>query len=129
LVVEDGPSITHGELGEGVGAYAARKLNCTLADPRPYVVGSLKTVYENYPWIGQVLPALGYSMKQLQDLETSINAVDCDAVVLGTPADLRQRIRISKPTARVRFEGRDAGEPALSQYLDEIFAEIRAKIS
>jgi predicted GTPase len=129
LVVEDGPSITHGELGEGVGAYAVRKLNCILADPRPYAVGSIKSAYENYPWIGQVLPALGYSTQQLQDLEASINAVDCDAVVLGTPADLRARIRISKPIVRIRFEGRDAGEPAFSQYLDNIFAEIRAKIS
>jgi predicted GTPase len=129
LVVEDGPSITHGELGEGVGAYAARKLNCALVDPRPYVVGSIKKAYEDYPWIGQVLPALGYSTQQLQELEASINAVDCDAVVLGTPADLRARIRISKPIARIRFEGRDAGEPAFSQYLGKVFAEIRARMS
>jgi predicted GTPase len=84
LVVEDGPSITHGELGEGIGAFAARKLGCTLVDPRPYVVGSIKIAYETYPGIGQVLPALGYSQQQLQDLEASINAVECDAVVLGT---------------------------------------------
>jgi predicted GTPase len=129
LVVEDGPSITHGELGEGVGAYAARKLDCTLVDPRPHVVGSIKKAYEDYPWIGQVLPALGYSTQQLQELEASINAVDCDAVVLGTPADLRARIRISKPTVRVRFEGRDAGEPAFSQYLDKVFAKIRSRTS
>jgi predicted GTPase len=127
LVVEDGPSITHGELGEGVGAFAARKLDCKLVDPRPYAAGSIRKAYENYPWIGKVLPALGYSAQQLQDLEASINAVDCDAVVLGTPADLRARIRISKPTVRVRFEGRDAGEPVFSQYLDRIFAGIGAK--
>lgn len=129
LVVEDGPSITHGELGEGIGAYAARKLDCTLVDPRPYAVGTIKRAYENYPWIGHVLPALGYSTQQLQDLEASINAIDCDAVVLGTPADLRARIRISKPTVRVRFGGMDAGEPAFSQYLDKVFAAIRAKRS
>jgi predicted GTPase len=129
LVVEDGPSMTHGGLGEGVGAYAARKLNCTLADPRPHAVGSIKKAYESYPWIGKVLPALGYSTQQVQDLEASINAVDCDGVVLGTPADLRARMRISKPTVRVRFEGRDAGEPWFSQYLDKIFVKIKAKRS
>lgn len=129
LVVEDGPSVTHGELGEGVGAFAARKLGCTLADPRPFAVGSIKRAYENYPWIGTVLPALGYSTQQLKDLEMSINGVNCDAVVLGTPADLRARIKISKPAVKVRFEGKDAGEPAFSQYLDEVFAEIRATMA
>jgi predicted GTPase len=72
---------------------------------------------------------LGYSTQQLQDLEESINSVDCHAVVLGTPADLRARIRISKPTVRVRFEGRDAGEPRFSQYLDKILVKIKAKRS
>lgn len=129
LVVEDGPSVTHGELGEGVGAFAARKLGCTLADPRPFAVGSIKRAYENYPWIGTVLPALGYSTQQLKDLEMSINGVNCDAVVLGTPADLRARIKISKPAVKVRFEGKDAGEPAFSQYLDKVFAEIRATMA
>jgi predicted GTPase len=125
LVVEDGPSITHGELGEGVGANAARKLGCTLVDPRPYAVGSIKQAFENYPWIGQVLPALGYSPRQLQELEESINAVDCDAVVLGTPAELEDRISISKPTATVRFEGIDAGEPAFSRYLDTVIGNLK----
>jgi len=129
LVVEDGPSLTHGELGEGIGAYAARRLNCIIVDPRPYAVGSIQKAYENYPWIGQVLPALGYSPQQLRDLETSINSVDCDTVVLGTPADLKTRISISRPTVRVRFEGSDAGEPAFSQYLDNIFEEIKGKTS
>lgn len=129
LVVEDGPSVTHGELGEGVGAFAARKLGCTLADPRPFAVGSIKRAYENYPWIGTVLPALGYSTQQLKDLEMSINGVNCDAVVLGTPADLRARIKISKPAVKVRFEGKDAGEPAFSQYWDKVFAEIRATMA
>jgi predicted GTPase len=127
LIVEDGPSITHGELGEGVGLYAALKLGGDPVDPRPYAVGSIKDAYEHYPWIGRVLPALGYSAQQLQDLEQSINAVDCDAVVLGTPADLRKRIHISKPAARVRFDGKDGGEPTFSRYLDDIFAELNTK--
>ncbi len=127
LVIEDGPSITHGELSEGVGATVARSLGCKLVDPRKKSVGSLRKAYEKFPWIGPVLPALGYSREQLLELEQSINAVDCDAVVLGTPADLRRRIRISKPAARVRFEGRDAGEPKFTSYLDEVFGKIAQK--
>lgn len=125
LVVEDGPSITHGELKEGVGASAARAFDCKLVDPRGNAVGSIKAAYAKFPWIGSVLPALGYSDAQLQELEESINAVDCDAVVLGTPADLRKRIKIHKPTVKVKFEGHDAGEPRLTSYLQGIFAGMK----
>lgn len=124
LVVEDGPSVTHGELKEGVGASVARALNCKLVDPRDSAVGSIKKAYERFPWIGTVLPALGYSPEQLQELQGSINAVDCDAVVLGTPADLRRRVEIKKPTVKVRFEGHDSGEPKFTSYLEDIFTEI-----
>jgi predicted GTPase len=127
LVVEDGPSITHGELKEGVGATAAKALNCNLVDPRAKAIGSIKKAYERFPWIGSVLPALGYSSEQLRELEGSINAVECDAVVLGTPADLRKRIKITKPTVRVRFEGYDSTEPRFTKYLEDIFREIRSK--
>jgi predicted GTPase len=125
LVVEDGPSITHGELREGVGASVAKALNCKLVDPRESAVGSIKKAYEKFPWIGSVLPALGYSDEQLQELEASINAVDCDAVILGTPADLRKRIKIVKPTVKVKFGGHDAGEPRFTSFLEEIFGEIK----
>ncbi|MEP0825605.1 MAG: GTPase [Nitrososphaera sp.] len=130
LVVEDGPSITHGRLDGGVGAFAARKLDCTLVDPRPFAAGSIKKAYQDYPWIGPVLPALGYGEQQLKDLESSINnaVAYCDAVVLGTPANLTRRMNIAKPVARVRFEGRDSGERKFSQYLDKILAEIRTKM-
>ncbi|MFQ5920581.1 MAG: GTP-binding protein, partial [Nitrososphaerales archaeon] len=124
LVIEDGPSITHGGLKEGVGASAARALGCNLVDPRHKAVGSIKKAYEKFPRIGPVIPALGYSAEQLRELEESINGVDCDAVVLGTPADLRRRIRISKPSAKVGFEGHDAGEPRFTAYLEEKFAEL-----
>ncbi len=127
LVVEDGPTITHGEIKEAAGAFAARKLNCTLVDPRPFAVGSIRRAFEIYPGIGNVLPALGYSTQQLRDLEISINSVDCDAVVLGTPADLRARIQISKPAVRVRFEGKDTAELALSEYLDQVITQIRGR--
>jgi len=128
IVVEDGPSITHGELREGAGASAARALNCKIVDPRPNAVGSIKKAYEKYPWIEYVIPALGYSVEQLQDLQNTINASDCDAVVLGTPADLAKKIKIIKPTVRVKFEGHDAGEPKFTSYLEEIFTEIRKRI-
>ncbi len=127
LVVEDGPSITHGELREGVGAAAAKALKCKLVDPRSNAVGSIKKAYEKFPWIGSVLPTLGYSDEQLRELQDSINAVDCEAVVLGTPADLRRRIKIAKPAVRVRFEGHDAGEPKFTSYLEEIFREIKGR--
>ncbi|MGH9921541.1 MAG: GTP-binding protein, partial [Nitrososphaerales archaeon] len=126
LVVEDGPSITHGELKEGVGATAAKALNCKLVDPRAKVIGSIKKAYEKFPWIGSVLPALGYSAEQLRELEDSINAVECDAVVLGTPADLRKRIKITRPTVRVRFDGNDSTEPRFTEYLEDIFRAIKS---
>ncbi|MGH9934568.1 MAG: cyclic 2,3-diphosphoglycerate synthase [Nitrososphaerales archaeon] len=126
LVVEDGPSITHGELKEGVGATAAKALNCKLVDPRAKVIGSIKKAYEKFPWIGSVLPALGYSAEQLRELEDSINAVECDAVVLGTPADLRRRIKITRPTVRVRFDGNDSAGPRFTEYLEDIFRAIKS---
>jgi predicted GTPase len=128
LVVEDGPSITHGELKEGAGATAAKALNCKLVDPKAKAVGSIKKAYEKFPWIGPVLPALGYSAEQLKELEDSINSADCDAIVLGTPADLRKRIRIAKPATRVRFEGHDSGEPKFTKYLENIFGAIKSKV-
>ncbi|HUH82789.1 MAG TPA: GTP-binding protein [Nitrososphaerales archaeon] len=109
LVVEDGPSVTHGGLSEGAGAVAARSVNATLVDPRPRAVGSIKRAYSRFPKMGKVIPALGYSPDQLKELERSINGVACDAVVLGTPSDLTRIIKIRKPVARVRFEASEVG--------------------
>jgi predicted GTPase len=109
LVVEDGPSVTHGGLSEGAGAVAARAVRGILVDPRTKAVGSIRRAYERFPRLGKVLPALGYSDSQLKDLETSINGVSCDAVVLGTPSDLTKMIRIRKPVARVQFEATEVG--------------------
>ena len=111
LAVEDGPSVTHGGLSIGAGAVAARAVGATLVDPRRKAVGTIKAAYERFPNLGRVLPALGYSEQQLKELEASINAVDCDAVVLGTPSDLTKMIRIKKPVARVRFEAFGVGRP------------------
>ncbi len=109
LVVEDGPSVTHGGLTEGAGAVAARGAKATLVDPRPKAVGSIRRAYKRFPKMGKVIPALGYSSDQLRELERSINGVACDAVVLGTPSDLTKIIRIRKPVARVRFEASEVG--------------------
>jgi predicted GTPase len=104
LVIEDGPTITHGGMPDGAGASAARKLARELVDPRPYAVGSLKGVYEKYPHIGNVLPAIGYSEDQIKDLEETIRRSVCDAVVIATPTDLRRKIRIDQPTVRVHYD-------------------------
>ena len=109
LVVEDGPSVTHGGLSEGAGAVAARNAKGVLVDPRPKAVGSIRRAYQRFPKLRRVLPALGYSPAQLKELERSINGVSCDAVVLGTPSDLTRVIRIRKPVARVRFEATEVG--------------------
>ena len=126
LVVEDGPSITHGQLQNGAGYFAAMQFGCILVDPKPNAIGSIKQAFEKYPWMGPVLPALGYSAEQLQELQDSINKVDCDAVLLGTPTDLRDRINIDKPAAKVVFEGHDvSGDPKFTAYLQEIMEDLR----
>ncbi len=100
-------------------------LNCKLVDPRSSAVNSIKNAYEKYPKMGKVMPALGYSPEQLQELQDSINNVDCDAVLLGTPADLRKKIMIAKPTAKVEFEGKDAGEPKFTLHLVKIMEKLK----
>jgi predicted GTPase len=113
LVVEDGPSVTHGGLTEGAGAVAAKAAHGVLVSPRSRAVGSIRRAYDRFPRLRNVLPALGYSEGQLKDLEKSINAVPCDAVVLGTPSDITRMIRIRKPVARVKFEASEVGRPRL----------------
>jgi len=118
LAVEDGPTVTHGEMKEGVGAIAARKFGAKeLVDPRQFAVGSIKQVYEKYAHLGRVLPAIGYGQKQIKDLEQTIAATDCDSVVLGTPIDLRRIMKIAKPAVRVRYEIRETTKPTLEEIL------------
>jgi len=104
LVIEDGPTITHGGMPDGAGAAASRRLARELIDPRRYAVGSLKEVYEKYPHIGHVLPAMGYSEEQLKDLEETIRQSAAESVVIATPADLRRKIRIYQPTVRATYD-------------------------
>ncbi|MGD1054803.1 MAG: GTPase [Nitrososphaerales archaeon] len=118
LAVEDGPSVTHGGLSIGAGAVAAKAVGATLVDPRNRAVGSIRNAYQRFPKLGKVLPALGYSEKQLKELEQSINAVECDVVVLGTPSDLTRMIKIRKPVARVAYEASEVGKPSLGEFLD-----------
>ncbi len=120
LVVEDGPTLTHGEMTLGAGIVAAQKFGAVeLIDPRPYTVGKLTETFEKYPDIGILLPAMGYSPEQLKDLETTINNTDCDSVIIGTPIDLNRIIDIKKPNTRVFYDLQEIGKPDLTGILDE----------
>jgi predicted GTPase len=122
LVIEDGPTITHGGMPDGAGASASRKLARELVDPRPYAVGSLKEVYQNYPHIGRVLPAMGYSEGQMKDLEETIQRSVCDAVVIATPTDLGRKIRIDRPTVRVDYDFHVNLLPMIDRFIEKRIA-------
>jgi predicted GTPase len=118
LVVEDGPTLTHGEMRFGAGIVAAQKYKArAVVDPRPYVKGKIKETFEKYPNIGNLLPAMGYGDQQVLDLERTINAVPCDVVIIGTPIDLRRIIRIVHPTVRVRYELEETKKPGLKPFV------------
>jgi len=120
LVVEDGPTLTHGEMKIGAGTVAAMKFGAKeLIDPRPFAVGKLKETFEIYPNIGTLLPAMGYGEQQLKDLETTINNTDCDAVVIGTPMDLNRIIKIDKPNTRVYYDLQEIGFPTLGGVIED----------
>jgi predicted GTPase len=120
LVVEDGPTLTHGEMKIGAGIVAARKFGAAeLVDPRPFTVGRLSDTFRLYPNIGTLLPAMGYGDQQLKDLETTINNTDCDSVIIATPIDLNRIIKIKKPNTRVYYDLQEIGDPNLSQVIDE----------
>ncbi len=120
LVVEDGPTLTHGEMTYGAGVVAAEKCGVEdTVDPRPWAVGEIKETFDKYPEIGILLPAMGYGEQQIKDLEETINAVDCDAVVIGTPIDLRRIVNIKKPSVRVTYELQEIGKPTLADVLSE----------
>jgi predicted GTPase len=118
LVVEDGPTLTHGEMKFGAGIVAAQKYGAKeIIDPRPYAIGTIKDTYIKYPRIGTLLPAMGYGEKQIQELEDTINAVDCDIVIIGTPIDLSRIIKINKESIRVKYELQEIGRPDLEEVL------------
>ncbi|MDP6419208.1 MAG: cyclic 2,3-diphosphoglycerate synthase [Candidatus Krumholzibacteria bacterium] len=117
LVVEDGPTLTHGEMKIGAGTVAAMKHGAEIVDPRPWLKGSLLDTFEKYPDIGPILPAMGYGAQQVKDLEASINAADVDAVVIGTPIDLRRVVKIRKPSTRVSYDLDEIGRPDMEDVI------------
>jgi predicted GTPase len=120
LVVEDGPTLTHGEMAFGAGTIAAEDNGALdIVDPRPYAVGSIKELYEKYKHLGPILPAMGYTDEQIKDMEDTINAADCDVVVAGTPVDLRRVMNVNKPIVRVRYELAEIGKPTLEDILEQ----------
>lgn len=118
LVVEDGPTLTHGEMKMGAGTVAAQRMGAKeIIDPRPFAVGTLTDTFKKYGHIGNVLPAMGYGEQQLKDLEETINQADCDAVIIGTPMDLSRVISINKPCTRVHYDLEEVGNPNLEDIL------------
>ncbi|WP_440897527.1 cyclic 2,3-diphosphoglycerate synthase [Amphibacillus sp. Q70] len=129
LVVEDGPTLTHGEMKIGAGTVAAKRLGATeVVDPSPYLVGSLQDTFETYPHIENLLPAMGYGEKQLKDLEATINQVDCDAVIIGTPIDLSRVISINKPTTRINYDLDEVDGPSLDTVLTEFIKKYQVEL-
>jgi predicted GTPase len=119
LVVEDGPTLTHGEMKFGAGIVAAHKFGASeIVDPRPYTVGTITETFRKYPGIGTLLPAMGYGEEQVRDLQTTINRVPCDVVIIGTPIDLNRIVTIKKPTVRVLYDLQEVGQPDLTGLID-----------
>lgn len=120
LVVEDGPTLTHGEMKYGAGTVAAQRLGAKeIVDPRPFTVASIAETYKKYPDIGILLPAMGYGEKQMKDLEETINKTDCDSVIIGTPIDLGRILKINKPNTRVMYELDEIGDVTLETILKQ----------
>ncbi len=125
LVVEDGPTLTHGEMDFGAGTVAALKYGANeLIDPRQWAVGKIKETFEIYPEIGTLLPAMGYGDKQIKDLTTTIDKVPCDLVIVGTPIDLKRVAKFKKPAVRVQYELQEIGEPSLTTILAEFSQKL-----
>ena len=124
LVVEDGPTLTHGEMAYGAGWVAARRFGAAeIVDPRPFAVGTIAATYAKYPSTGQILPAMGYGDEMVKDLENTINASDVDMVISATPIDLTRIIKVNKPMQRVRYELQEIGKPTLEDILREKFGK------
>ncbi len=124
LVVEDGPTLTHGGMAYGAGWVAAKRFGAAeIVDPRPYAVGSIRETYAKYPTTGAVLPAMGYGEAQIRELEETINRADADLVIIGTPIDLRRLMKINKPSDRVRYELQIIGTPTLEDLLKAKFGK------
>jgi predicted GTPase len=125
LVIEDGPTLTHGGMAYGAGTLAAQRFGAAeLVDPRPYAVGSIRPVYDHFPHLGPVLPAMGYSEAQVRDLEATIRAVPADVVIVASPEDLRRLVKIDKPSVRVGYEVEEAGGNELERLLIDFVGRV-----
>lgn len=123
LVIEDGPTLTHGEMKYGAGIMAAQKFAASeIVDPRPYAVDTIAETFRIYPGIGTLLPAMGYGAKQMKDLEETINRADCDVVVIATPVDLRHLVKLNKPAVHVTYELQTIGSPSMEDVLKPFIA-------
>jgi len=132
LVIEDGPTLTHGEMRFGAGTVIARKFGAAegaaeIVDPRPFAIGSIANTYTTYPAIGRLLPAMGYGDEQIRELESTIDRVPCDVVVVGTPIDLSRLVKIRNPVVRVRYELQEIGRPDLADTLSGLLARVRGR--
>jgi predicted GTPase len=126
LVIEDGPTLTHGEMKIGAGVVAARRFGAKeIIDPRQYAVGRLAETYRIYPNIGALLPAMGYGDQQIKDLAATIEKADCDSVVIATPIDLGRVIKINKPNTRVEYSLQEIGRPNMEDVLEPFIAKIK----
>jgi len=126
LAIEDGPTLTHGEMKIGAAVVAAQKFGAAgFVDPRPFTVGKLAETFKIYPNIGVLLPAMGYGEQQLKDMEATINNTECDSVVIGTPIDLNRIIKINKPSTRVYYNLQEIGRPNLTMVLDEFVKKYK----
>ncbi len=125
LVVEDGPTLTHGDMEYGAAWLAAKKFGAAaIVDPRPFARGSIKETFKKYPHLRDVLPAMGYGKSQVKELEDSINAADCDLVLSGTPVDLKRILKVTKPVVRVRYELQEIGRPNLEEVLGDFLEKM-----
>ncbi len=128
VVVEDSPTVTHGGLPYAAGYVAAKKYGAEIIDPKKYAVGIIKKMYEEYPHMGPVVPSTGYAPEQLRDLEKTLNSIDADVVVLGTPADISKLIRINKPVVRVSYELKIVEGPSVKELVDEFLEKAKEKL-
>jgi predicted GTPase len=130
LVVEDGPTLTHGEMSYGAGVVAARQCGAAeLVDPRPFAVGSIRGTYERFPHLTSLLPAMGYGAIQRHELEETINRVPCDLVLVATPVNLAKILKLNKPTVRVSYEAEELAKPGLTELLTKFTAEHKSKLA
>jgi predicted GTPase len=126
LVIEDGPTLTHGEMKIGAGIVAARRFGAAeIIDPKPYAVGTIADTYRTYPNIGQLLPAMGYDEQQMNDLSNTIKQTNCDSVVIATPIDLARVIKIDKPNTRVKYDLQEIGRPTMEDVLTDFIKKIK----